>query len=89
MVIPRDFEFYFGCYYPRLWFRSTYSDGTAIKKSNGPMNSAESVLLPIQFAQQEHDQFAHRDILNLDTQTQKPEEEHMLRQPPVLSPIKN
>ena len=32
-------------------------------------HSAESVLLPIQFAQQEHDQFAHRDILNLDTQT--------------------
>lgn len=33
------------------------------------MKSAESILLPIQLAQQEHDQLAHRDILNLDTQT--------------------
>jgi hypothetical protein len=33
------------------------------------MESAESILLPIQFAQQEHDQLAHRDILSLDTHT--------------------
>lgn len=32
------------------------------------MKSAESILLPIQMAQYEHDQLAHRDILNLDTQ---------------------
>jgi hypothetical protein len=33
------------------------------------MESAESILLPIQFAQQEHDRLAHRDILSLDTHT--------------------
>jgi hypothetical protein len=33
------------------------------------MKSAEAILLPIQVAQQEHDQRAHRDILHLDTQT--------------------
>ena len=33
------------------------------------MKSAESILLPIQLSQQEHDQLAHRDILSLDTHT--------------------
>jgi hypothetical protein len=31
--------------------------------------SAEAILLPLQRAQQDHDSLAHRDILNLDTQT--------------------
>jgi hypothetical protein len=33
------------------------------------MKSAEAILLPVQHAQQDHDLLAHRDILNLDTQT--------------------
>ena len=33
------------------------------------MKSAESILLPLQVEQLEHDQLAHSDILNLDTQT--------------------
>lgn len=33
------------------------------------MKSAEAILLPLQRKQQEHDLLAHRDILNLDTQT--------------------
>ena len=33
------------------------------------MKSAESILLPLQLEQLEHDRLAHSDILNLDTQT--------------------
>lgn len=33
------------------------------------MKSAEDILLPMQFAQQEHDRLAHQDILSLDIYT--------------------